>query len=165
MPWNRRGGSDSSALPPRSICDTLVRYAKSSQSNEVNLSDAGNVLSGVRSKTWEALVTTRSVRLVIETLRVSLDDVHGVNAVTSAGVVDTPERLTLSFRCRMISLATDSVRVQRLTVSAPVALRSSGSVQSCPQAFSTGRFVSSPKCQTSTGGSNAVSCVMLPSTG
>ena len=152
-------------MPPRSICDTFVKYAKSSQSNDVNLPNAGNLRSGVRSKTWEALVTTRSVRLVIETLRVSLDDVHGVNAVTPAGVVVTPERLTLSFRCRMISFATARVRVHKLTVSAPDAERSSASVQSCPHAFSTGRLVSSPKCQTSTGGSNAVSCVMLPSTG
>ena len=129
-PWNRRGGSDSSALPERSKCVAFVRYAKSSQSSDVIFGDSGNVLSGRRLKGCEALVTTRSVRFVILTACVSDGDAHGESAVTAAGVAVTPLRRTLSFRCLMISFATARLRLQRLTVSVPDWLLSSASVPS-----------------------------------
>ena len=102
---------------------------------------------------------------MIVTSRVSAEDVHGVKAATAAGVEVTPLRRTSSLRCLMISFATASVRVHRLTVSVPDLLRSSGNVMSCPHPFRTGRLVSSPKYQTSTRGSVASSGVIVPSKG
>ena len=149
IPWNRRGGSDSSALPDRSKCAAFVRYAKSLWSSVVSFGDSGNVLSGRRLNGCAALVTTRSVRFVMLTSCVSVDDPQGESAITAAGVVATPVRLTLSFRCRMISFATARLRVHRLTVAAPERLLSGGSVRSCPQAFKVGYWVSSPNSQKS----------------
>ena len=105
------------------------------------------------------LVTTRSVKLVMETLRVSRSDVQGVSAVTSAGVVVTPDLRSSSCRCRMISLATASVRSHRLTMAAPVNARARGTVWSCPQPFRVGRVVESPKCQKSVRGAVPSSAV------
>ena len=165
MPWKILGGRVSRSFPPRSKWEAFVRYSKSSLSSVAIFSAGGNVLSGLTLKVWSGLVTTRSVRFVIETSRVSVDAVHGVNAVTAAGVVVTPLRLTSSCRCLMISFATARLRVHRFTVSVPDLLRSSALVQSCPQSFSTGRFVSSPKYQASVRGALDPSAVQLPSRG
>ena len=107
----------------------------------------------------EALVTTRSVRFVMLTLRVSRSDVQGVSAVTAAGVVVTPDRRSSSCRCRMISFATASVRSHRLTMSAPVKARARGTVRSCPHPFRVGRVSVSPKCQKSLRGAESSSAV------
>ena len=128
MPWNRRGGSVVKEFPERLKCVAFVRYAKSFMSNAASFADAGDVLSGFRLRGFVSLVTTRLVRLVTETLRVSDEAVQSVSAVTAAGVVVTPGARSLSFSRRMISLATASVRVHRFTVCDPDCDRAIASV-------------------------------------
>ena len=56
MPWNRRFGNVVKELPERLKCAALVRYAKSSASNELSCEEAGLVLSGSSRKGFASVV-------------------------------------------------------------------------------------------------------------